>query len=81
MYLLTGGFSLGEPWESLLAVLLATAFLYICCLGLYRLTLHPLAKFPGPKLSAFTGWYETYVEFFGGPHNTFAYKIQRMHDK
>ncbi|KAK7697488.1 hypothetical protein SLS64_013500 [Diaporthe eres] len=62
-------------------VLLTTVTLYTIGLGLYRLTLHPLSKFPGPKLSAFTGWYEVYVDFFGGPRNTFAYEIQHMHDR
>lgn len=72
---------MGAPWDSLPTVLLATAVFYTLGLGLYRLTFHPLGHFPGPKLSAFTGWYEAYVDIFGGPHNTFAYDIQRMHDK
>lgn len=72
---------LGGSWDFLPAVLLASAILYTFGLGLYRLTLHPLANFPGPKLSAFTGWYEAYIDIFGGPRNTFAYEIQRMHGK
>ncbi|KAI3549882.1 cytochrome P450 [Colletotrichum filicis] len=55
-------------------------FLYLICVGIYNITLHPLANFPGPKLTAFTGWYETYHELFGAPGKTFAYKIQQMHD-
>lgn len=81
MWLLTSGGSLGYSWDSLPAVLLTTVLLYTIGLGLYRLTLHPLARFPGSKLSAFTGWYEAYVDFLGGPRNTFAYEIQRMHDR
>lgn len=81
MYLLTSGGSLGAAWDSVPAGLLVTAILYSLGLGLYRLTLHPLAKFPGPKLSAFTGWYEAFSDFFGGHDNTFAFKIQRMHEK
>jgi hypothetical protein len=81
MCLFTNGCSLGAPWESLPIVLLATTFLYTFGLGVYRLTLHPLAKFPGPKLAAFTGWYETYFEIFGGHGNTIYFKIQRWHEK
>lgn len=81
MWLLTSGGSSGAPWDSLPAALLATAILYTCALGLYRITLHPLAKFPGPKLTAFTGWYEAYFDFFGGHDGTFSYEIKRMHEK
>lgn len=81
MCLLTSGCSFPPSWDSLPVVLIIIAILYTSGLGLYRLTLHPLAKFPGPKLSAFTGWYEAYVDIFGGPRNTFAYKIQSMHEK
>ena len=42
-----------------------------------RLFLGPLAKFPGPRLAALTGWYETYHECF--KRGTYWVKIERMH--
>ncbi|KAL0778599.1 hypothetical protein CaCOL14_004857 [Colletotrichum acutatum] len=59
---------------------LGLLFLYFISLGTYNITFHPLAKFPGPKLTAFTGWHETYHELFGAPGKTFGNKIQKMHE-
>ncbi|KAK2758476.1 cytochrome P450 [Colletotrichum kahawae] len=70
----------GSVWPAVFVTIFVLLF-YAFVLGLYRLTFHPLSKFPGPKLSAFTGWYELYVDTFGGPRETFAYQIQRMHQK
>lgn len=50
-------------------------------LGVYRLTFHSLRRFPGPKLSAATGWYELLVDNFRGPGKTFAFEIERMHQE
>lgn len=55
------------------------AVLYVFGLTLYRLYLHPLAKFPGPKLAALTSWYEAYYEIIlNGQYST---KISELHDK
>lgn len=54
---------------------------YSLFLGVYRLTLHPLAKFPGPKLAAFTQWYETYYEFFKPPGGQFLFHYRKLHEK
>jgi hypothetical protein len=55
----------------LLAALVSTA--------VYRVYLHPLAKFPGPKLAALTFLYEFY--FDGVKHGQYTNEIARMHQK
>jgi cytochrome P450 len=54
---------------------------YGLVLAVHRLTIHPLAKFPGPKLSAATGWYEFCLDISRGPRQTFAFEIERMHER
>lgn len=46
---------------------------------LHRLYLHPLAKFPGPKLAAITYLYEYY--FDGIQQGQYTSRIWEMHDK
>lgn len=61
-------------------LLLALAFLYLMYFSVYRLFFHPLAKIPGPKLAALTGWHEFYfdcVKNGGGQH---GFKMREMHD-
>ncbi|KAF2786003.1 cytochrome P450 [Melanomma pulvis-pyrius CBS 109.77] len=62
-------------------VLLAGAFaVYVVGLYLYRLSpLHPLAKFPGPKLAAVTSWYEAYYEIVLS--GQYSKKISQLHDQ
>lgn len=55
--------------------------LYPIVLAIYRIFLHPLAQFPGPKLAAATGWYETYIDLFQIPRGNFMEEISRMHLK
>ena len=57
-----------------LAVLLAISFLVF-----YRLVLHPLARYPGPRLAAISIGYEFYYDAIKGGMYTF--EIQRMHEK
>lgn len=55
------------------------ATLYFGTLVFYRLFLHPLAKFPGPKLAAITRYFEAYFDIVQNGQYTF--KIAEMHKK
>lgn len=44
---------------------------------IYRLTLHPLAKFPGPKLAAITRLYEGYYDVI--QEGQYTFKIAELH--
>lgn len=53
--------------------------LYLVALCVYRVTLHPLAPFPGPLLPAMTFWCELYHDaVYGGQY---IYRIKDMHAK
>ncbi|KAF2871390.1 cytochrome P450 [Massariosphaeria phaeospora] len=82
-----GAIPLQWAWASLPSAAVSSITLFILLvsygflLAVYRLTIHPLARFPGPKLSAATGWYECYLDIFRGPGKTFAFEIERMHER
>ncbi|KAL2043494.1 hypothetical protein N7G274_003801 [Stereocaulon virgatum] len=62
---------------SWLTPLVFTILLYLTSLVVYRLLLHPLAKFPGPKLAAVTRYYEAYYDLVQSGQYTF--KIAELH--
>lgn len=53
--------------------------LYFTVLVIYRLYFHPLARFPGSKLAAATGWYEFYFDVIRG--GIYIHEVQRMHKR
>ncbi|TGO53746.1 hypothetical protein BOTNAR_0287g00160 [Botryotinia narcissicola] len=61
------------------ANLAATIVVYFGSLTLYRLSLHPLAQFPGPRLASITRYYEAYYDIVQNVQYTF--KIAEMHKK
>ena len=58
------------------------AFLLPACylaLYTYRLTFHPLSKYPGPRLAAATYWYEYYYDVT--KQGSFIWQILALHKK
>ena len=63
---------------SLLQISLLAWILYGFGLAVYRLLLHPLAKFPGPKLATLSRWYEFYYEVV--LQGQFTFHTQKLHE-
>ena len=59
---------------AVLALLLAVLFKYV-----YRLTLHPLAHFPGPRLAAATNLYGAYIDL--GTSNSYTKSFPALHEQ
>jgi len=62
---------------ALLGVHVIGLVLYGIGLAIYRVTFHPLAKIPGPKIAAVTQWYQTlygpqYYKIIGEWHEKYG---------
>ncbi|EPE24159.1 Cytochrome P450 [Glarea lozoyensis ATCC 20868] len=64
-----------------LILALSCIILYTVLLTIYRLHFSPLAHFPGPKISAATGWYETYYQIVKDGGGQFTFKIAKWHEQ
>ena len=69
----------GASYLSVSVILILGALVYQSLRIVYRLTLHPLAKFPGPKLAAIT---DLYPMFYDLPmHSSYLKKLPELHDQ
>ena len=57
----------------------AAYVLYLFARAVYRLYLHPLSKFPGPRTAAITTWYEAYYEVV--LKGQYSRQITKLHEK
>ncbi|KAL2206994.1 cytochrome protein [Sarocladium strictum] len=64
---------------SYLACTALTLVAYCALILVYRLYLHPLAKFPGPKLAAATSWYLAYHDIWVAPGAQVMFELRRLH--
>ena len=60
-------------------LVIAAVVVYFIGLAVYRLILHPLSRFPGPKLAALTRYYEAYFDLIRNGQYTF--KIAELHKR
>lgn len=65
--------------SSLVVVTSAGLAFYGLALTIYRIWFHPLAGFPGPKLAAATGWYQTYYEVM--TYGKLSFKLAELHTR
>lgn len=64
-----------------LIVLLVVVVVYLVSLAIYRLYLHPLSRFPGPKLAALTNYWELYQDFFREESGYLFIELDNLHNK
>ena len=66
---------------SLITYLVSLPVILCVIQALYRLYLHPLAKFPGPKFAAITEFWELYQDFFRKESGYLFLELDKLHGK
>jgi hypothetical protein len=70
---------LGDGSTGIVIAVLAALSLWLGVIIAYRLWFGPLAAFPGRKLAALTGWYETYFDCV--KKGRYWVEIEKMHEE
>lgn len=65
----------------IVSLMLLWGILLYGILIIYRIYFSALCGFPGPKLAASTGWYETYFELFKRGGGQFTFQIEKLHER
>ncbi|KAI0198007.1 cytochrome P450-like protein [Astrocystis sublimbata] len=72
------GYSITIIWNWILTGLVMVVALYVPGLLVYRLTLHPLAKYPGPFLGRISDWYIV-IRSYAGDRHIHLLELHRLH--
>lgn len=73
-----GNLNIGDTPVTMGALLFGY-IVYVLLLVIYRLYLHPLAGFPGPRICAVTEWYEFYCYIV--KDGQWGNEVRKMHEK
>ena len=67
------------PIGSYPALLIAAVVAFLVYCAVYRVTLHPLAMFPGPRLAALSSAYQARYDL--GLTSSYVFKFPELHEK
>ena len=65
--------------RSMIPLLVVCLLVFPVLLAIYRNSVHPLAKYPGPKLAAASYWYEYYYDVT--MKGRYIWKIMDLHEQ
>lgn len=64
-------------WYKLVALLLVVYLVFWISRSIYRLYLHPLSQFPGPRVAAATTLYKAYIDI--AENLSLVHELKRLH--
>lgn len=65
----------------MIVLITASLLAYFTLRAIYRLYLHPLSKFPGPKWAAITDYWELYQDYFRKEGGFLFIELDRLHEE